>query len=476
MHLSFYQTKRAHLVGDCFRWIIVFFLFVSPSLNRLLTPYSGSFSAVTAVSCLRNSMEANFFLGSEGVSSMLHQSLQLEEESDDSKNSSSCDSQRYRSTCLSLPHCYWCCDGIVGHQCMDASKNLTSGFSRCGANARIDSAKETCESRCLNAKKNCSECEAMSWCFFCLSSNLYNRTSSRSAFPSVDAIEGQCTSATSTCNDSLTIQTCLSAVESDPPHLLVLTYNVVATIATILFSFLAFGALVWVALWAYRRRQLFLSYLRRVQESFSIQYADIAPLLQSEDEEPSVTQVPPINSRNQEAIQGISRINAKPQNTKFLRSIAPEKVRMPTRGVQLPPESDRSKGQINRSTEREAQKLFPKLPGDLQNDTQCSREEEESLRAVLPILDHLDLCCLCLEAPAAVTFLPCHHTCCCENCSNSLHPSTTSGSSAETHQSSRKKRFVACPLCRAPIEAMVSLPEIFVTSSSSAHHLVAESS
>lgn len=79
-------------------------------------------------------------------------------------------------------------------------------------------------------------------------------------------------------------------------------------------------------------------------------------------------------------------------------------------------------------------------------------EKEEANPPASPFLDCFELCCLCLEAPAAVTYLPCHHTCCCELCSNRLRPCASSPSA---------ERSIVCPLCRTTINAMVSLPQIF---------------
>lgn len=83
---------------------------------------------------------------------------------------------------------------------------------------------------------------------------------------------------------------------------------------------------------------------------------------------------------------------------------------------------------------------------------QTTKADEKSFRLSPSFLQLFELCCLCLESPATVTYLPCHHTCCCAPCSNRLHPSISSQST---------ESCIVCPLCRTTVEAMMSLPQIF---------------
>lgn len=83
---------------------------------------------------------------------------------------------------------------------------------------------------------------------------------------------------------------------------------------------------------------------------------------------------------------------------------------------------------------------------------QAAEADGNSFGSSQSFLNSFELCCLCLESPATVTYLPCHHTCCCSQCSNRLRPSASSSS---------PERSIVCPLCRTTIDAMVSLPQIF---------------
>jgi len=65
-----------------------------------------------------------------------------------------------------------------------------------------------------------------------------------------------------------------------------------------------------------------------------------------------------------------------------------------------------------------------------------------------PAEDQFETCCLCFDNPAVISFLPCHHVCCCEDCCIQLRP-----------EDGNEK--IPCPLCREPVTAMVSLVSLF---------------
>lgn len=384
-------------------------------------------------------------------------------------SSPSCAEQFYRSSCLELsPDCQWCCDARVGRQCFNATepvapddslvhhsstestfffstsisegKTLVASVTSnsgviqdkdpyCKYDSRLKNKNETCESLCDHAGSNCTACESRIWCVFCVHANASGTDDQRSdTFPSVDLVQGYCQSPQQSCPGAKTIQGCRAVVSLPPPTWLTRVYRTSLICCTVLIcsTTLLFSLSGLNVVFKHLRGRLpvWVAYSRDMLERF--------------------------------------RHRGEPESDPLL----PTDVGDETGEGEVVPTS--SGVDHNGSTSTHPVAIGPAIPtvnsGTSRGPDTLTAQAGCTSLSVPPFLEHLDLCCLCLECPAAVTYLPCHHTCCCEQCSNRLRPSTSPSAppSSPPRRRANTLRCIACPMCRTPVEAMVSLRHVFV--------------
>jgi len=66
-----------------------------------------------------------------------------------------------------------------------------------------------------------------------------------------------------------------------------------------------------------------------------------------------------------------------------------------------------------------AERLLEEDAGQLQREVEAGRELSSELESMKRVREE-STCCICMEAPRQVLFLPCRHVCCCEACSQQL--------------------------------------------------------
>lgn len=503
----------------------------------------------------------------------------------DFTRSRKCADQFFASTCLTFSSvCRWCCDAPVGRQCFNVSETIgrqsgedggdrqmtlhtpvqraetshslhangtnflsREGWTRklsllddfssagqlhsedvsegCRSDATISSRRDSCAARCASFGRNCSACEAHSWCVYCLD---YNAEESRETFSSLSSIQGVCQTPRESCKRGRITQQCSSVVEKVPPLFFVRANDIMNAIGLVGVELVvAVGTVVafWLIikrmrsklpLWVSRAKQ----WEKRLRESFFCRWirqyfrgpdgtsnSEVNDIIveNREGEEPAIvdqhrttgtedlqqtTEIVEDSNAGEEGRnllgicggerthdRGRMQRNMHPSSL-FLSALLSPDFYFDSRGTRHHRRA--AENQVLRSshtlpldstpehvgaTPPSSSVGFSSIPALPQHHESCPdggekgllpcspQTKEEHDRALPPsILNCFELCCLCLETPAAVTYLPCHHTCCCELCSNRLRPSASSPSA---------DRSIVCPLCRTRIEAMVSLPQIF---------------
>lgn len=393
----------------------------------------------------------------------------------------SCSEQFYRSSCLELsPDCQWCCDARVGRQCFNStetvpdprtasnsslsvdasimkvftssirvdtredissqSENIKSFQNEnhyCPSTSRVTKKNETCESLCELAGSNCSACESRIWCVFCVHpAPSESDDQSSDTFSSADFVQGYCQSPQRSCPGAKTIQACRAVVLGPPPtwlsrvyHSSIISCALMIGILVLIFSLCGFNLAV-----KHLRRKVpaWIAYGRNVLERLRHRgEPESDPLLSTDVGNPASESDVPTSSAGTDNRPGDIASGITADANAVRDGVLSEAVAVAVEGG----------------------------GGQTQVSTMSSAPEEEV--STPSFLEHFDLCCLCLECPAAVTYLPCHHTCCCEHCSNRLRPSTGPTSLPPQRRRGNTQRCIACPMCRTPVEAMVSLRHVF---------------
>ncbi|KAH9598330.1 hypothetical protein LSM04_002620 [Trypanosoma melophagium] len=309
----------------------------------------------------------------------------------------------YASECLEMKECAWCCELPVGRQCLPR-RGPESIHSTCSSSAILDY-NMTCGELCSTRFNDCGECELKNWCYFCISSSM-------------------CQPPYMECPGNSVIQSC--DMRRRQPTGNMFYFEVITAVGAALCGAALIASLILVGL---RVRQ-------RIRE-----------------DRPSLTE------------ESVSLLN--------------NGSRAPPHGINQNNYNDRSNNNNNNNNNNSNNRN-----NSGSNDTArtlATREEVDAtvntfttaatLHAVSPIRNrentevHLTprstkvstgedegVCFLCLDASPSVTFLPCYHTCCCEECSNKLRPT--------------RGDVLTCPFCRTKIVSMVSLHSILLQASS----------
>eukprot|EP00796_Vickermania_ingenoplastis_P009563 gene9564-6719_t len=330
-----------------------------------------------------------------------------------------CGSVLYRTACLAhSEHCSWCCDAPAGQQCFNRTEAAMEDLPttalhrratrRCAPHAIVNSFPQTCASLCDAVEGNCTACELRPWCIFCADAE----QDSSAAVEGAGAETGLCQGPRKVCPSGRLTQKCALLHQTVPPRWLHLLERVLSLSGLVLFAVVSL-----VLLWCGLRRGI--KFLART--------------------------MPPLYERAMAAWDRWAHLDDQETDALLGPDAAEDGgVQEPMEGPQSPAPAPAAAADASPTEAPPPAVVEPEIPASAHDAMGMGVEVE-----VGPMAGLFELCCLCLEAPAAVTYLPCHHTCCCEDCSNRLRPQP------------RPHRVVVCPLCRQPIEAMVSLRRVF---------------
>lgn len=331
---------------------------------------------------------------------------------DGQEGSATCQENFYRSQCLSHSNCRWCCDAPVGQQCMQTEEgsgeaandhSLLHLESQLGVKQPVGLRGGECSEGALlsSPSETCEDLcrQAGNNCTSC-EERAWCMFCADKTGSSMSDLTGLCQSPVDSCWSGRSTQQCHTLLEREPPVFLVLFKYYVERLSLSFFAIcglgLVTGALLVCGRFVAQGLPLWWEQVRSMLERLvSVNDPEADPLV--DEPNPDNDIILPDEGHNAANSEAVSAAVQGPKE----ECASPNPS--PSAGVEL----------------------------------------------------ELSLCCLCFEAPATVTYLPCHHTCCCEYCSNRLCPNQ------------QRQRFIPCPLCRQQIEAMVSLVNVFPVSGGS---------
>ncbi|RNF27194.1 uncharacterized protein Tco025E_00568 [Trypanosoma conorhini] len=322
----------------------------------------------------------------------------------------------YASECLEMEECAWCCEKPVGRQCFDKLSSASSAAA-CAAYAIVNNTNTTCGALCDVPHGDCESCEERNWCYFCISSSM-------------------CQPPYASCANGKVIQSCSMREKRDGNATYYFEIVVSVGGALMLLSFL--GGVVLLSLQARRQQreeepQLDDEGTPFLRDAGSAEDAAIArndaaapstPAAAAADAAPPPTSDTP--AANHSADEDNTNDNAGLRNTTPSGAGGDDGGRSGPVAAEAAVGSPAAHG-VREGGAAEVHLLTPR-------SAKVSTTDEDSV------------CFLCLESSPSVTFLPCYHTCCCEECSNKLRPT--------------RGDVLTCPFCRTKIEAMVSLHSV----------------
>lgn len=338
-----------------------------------------------------------------------------------------CAEYTYTSLCLKNSHCNWCCDAPFGSQCFSAAEqsrknmlghsvpwakkaDIRSGDDSCSVDATLSRPGQTCAQMCRDSEPGCESCQAKRWCYFCRSNSM-------------------CQSPEQMCPGAAVVQRC--NMTYDDTRVIRFVKKMFGGGLTMMLLAILISLSVHGYMW------------HSNQLTFELTVPVAADAGVDEEQQPLLH-----NHGDEEADEEEERHDA------TRRESGGSHARMDRlRAAAVVPPAAESAGADRAEVEppaaapscREGSTLQEiggvALDCDAASTAQSSHSVEDEF-----------MCYLCLAARSSVVFLPCHHLCCCESCSNRLRPNA---------------QVLSCPFCRRKIDAMVSLQTLLLQSKDS---------